>query len=107
VCKKSVILLVFIVVVLGMFGIQTVYGENGTNEVNSSSSSLQVTIGRVSGSAGTEVIVPITLYNVPKSGINNCNFSLEYDTNALEFKSMEAGAIVTLPVANLSLDTEL
>lgn len=85
-----------------MFGIQNAYGENTISHINSSSSSLQVTIGRVSGKAGQEMVVPITFYNVPKSGINNCNFTLEYDTNALEFKSMEAGPIVSLPIANFA-----
>ncbi len=88
--------------ILGMFGIQNVYGENAISQINSSSSNLQVTIGRVSGKAGQEAVVPITFYNVPKSGINNCNFALEYDTNALEFKSMEAGSIVSLPIANFA-----
>ncbi|MDP4179853.1 MAG: cohesin domain-containing protein, partial [Bacillota bacterium] len=61
---------------------------------------LKVNIGKVQGVAGSEVSVPVTFSDIPDIGINNCNFSLSYDTNALEFVSTEAGSIVPLPIAD-------
>ncbi|MDP4180806.1 MAG: cohesin domain-containing protein [Bacillota bacterium] len=60
---------------------------------------VKVDVGNVTG-MGQEVTVPINFSNVPEQGINNCDFKLSYDSNALSVIGVEAGDIVTIPAAN-------
>ncbi|HEX9060792.1 MAG TPA: cohesin domain-containing protein, partial [Clostridia bacterium] len=59
------------------------------------------TIGTVKGAVGDTVLVPVTFNKIP-SGINNCDFSITYDSTALSLTSVDAGSIVTNPTVNFS-----
>ena len=64
---------------------------------------LGVTIGKVSGSIGNTVTVPITLTNVSKVGnIGTCNFYINYDGKKLEAQKVTAGSIVKNAAVNFS-----
>ncbi len=55
---------------------------------------LTVTIGTVQGSVGSTVQVPINFTGVPSSGINSCDFGLQYDPDSLDILSVSAGSIL-------------
>jgi len=63
---------------------------------------VDIIIGSIQGSPGSTVKVPINIENIPGIGINNCDFTLKFDSNVLEFDSFEGGSIVPVPNANLS-----
>ncbi len=65
------------------------------------SPTLTITIGNVSGNIGDTVTVPVTFHNL-KGNLNNCDFALSYDSNAVELTSVEAGGIVTSPSVNFT-----
>jgi len=59
-----------------------------------------VKVGIVEGKPGKTVEVPVYFINVPQSGIDHCNFTLEYDKEALEIIACRAGSITKNPVRN-------
>lgn len=48
----------------------------------------------VSGSKGSDVILTISIKNVPSSGINSGDFFVEYDIRKFKYVSFEAGSII-------------
>ncbi|MFI5360053.1 MAG: cohesin domain-containing protein, partial [Halanaerobiales bacterium] len=56
-----------------------------------------IAVGTVSAEEGETITVPIRLVNVPAAGINNADFIIGYDRNALEAVSVSAGEIVPRP----------
>ncbi len=59
-----------------------------------SGDAVKVVVGKVSGTVGQEVRIPITFSSVPKNGLANCDFSLKYDSSVLTIVDVEAGDIV-------------
>lgn len=66
------------------------------------SGELNVTIANVQGRAGETVTVPVSFAGVPASGINNCDFELSYDPNAIDVTEVTAGSIIINPASNFS-----
>lgn len=80
--------IMMILLLFNLFGNCFAYGEETRDCVS-------VSIGNASGTIGQEVVVPIDFSNVPSEGINNCDFRIKYDTQALELVSVDPGEIVT------------
>ena len=59
-----------------------------------SGDAVKVVVGKVSGTVGQEVRIPITFSSVPKNGLVGCDFSLKYDSSVLTIVDVEAGDIV-------------
>ena len=59
-----------------------------------SGDALEVVIGKVTGTVGQEVRIPITFKEVPKDGIVNCDFSLIYDSSVLNVTDVEYGDVI-------------
>ncbi|MDP4176945.1 MAG: cohesin domain-containing protein [Bacillota bacterium] len=53
-----------------------------------------ITIGKVAGTAGATVVVPVTIKNVPTAKLDALNFIVKYDSTKLTFVSAAAGSIV-------------
>lgn len=60
-----------------------------------------ITIGSVSGTLGSTVIVPISIKTVPEKGIGSCNFNIKYDTEILEAVEVTPGDAIGKNTANL------
>jgi len=65
---------------------------------------VDIIIDSIQGNPGSTVKVPINIENIPSIGINNCDFTLKFDSDVLEFDSYESGDIVPIPIANLSVN---
>ncbi|HEX9062639.1 MAG TPA: cohesin domain-containing protein, partial [Clostridia bacterium] len=96
--KVKVILCVLLALLTGLANLGGVYASSIDSSV-SKPSSLTVNIGKVSGGIGDTVTVPVTFNNL-NSKLNNCDFVLSYDNNAVELTSVKAGDIVTNPSVN-------
>ena len=69
-------------------------------------SATKFTIGKVTGKAGSEVEVPLTLEGVPDVAITTCDMTIVYDTSILEYVGYEAGSIVKSANENLEINKE-
>ena len=58
-------------------------------------SSMQVNLAEVTGEPGSIVTVPLTLKNVPASGIYTCNFRVTYDPQIFTSVSIQQGNLIT------------
>lgn len=58
---------------------------------------LQVSIGSVSGEPGSTVSVPVTLKNVPSSGIYSCNFRVDFSPKELSVIGITPGSLIINP----------
>lgn len=85
---------VVLVLLLSMASATTVYATN-TTEIN---------FGKSYGRAGDEVIVPVTITNNP--GIAAFRFRVFYDTDSLEFISVEKGDVLTNGTITNTTDAE-
>jgi hypothetical protein len=85
-----------------MHSISPIFLSGSIDVSDVSLSKLKIKVGNVEGIAGREVNVPVTFTDIPDNGINNCNFTISYDSDALEFLSTEAGNIIPLAVADYS-----
>jgi hypothetical protein len=54
-----------------------------------------VIIDTVTGKAGDTVEIPIRFKDVPSSGINNCDFRVNYDDSILTIEKVDVGPLVT------------
>ena len=68
-------------------------------------SAMKLVIGKVSGKAGTEVEVPVTLEGVA-DGVSAADMTIAYDASKLEYVSGEAGSIVINPDVNFGINKE-
>jgi hypothetical protein len=72
---------------------------------------VSIAIGNARGEAGNEISIPVTFDDVPKSGINNCDFKISYDSTVLQIKAVEAGSIIASSatdfVANYSKEGQI
>lgn len=66
----------------------------------------QVNIGSTNGYTGDLVDIPVSFSNVPASGIQAIDMTLNYDGNQLEYVSYATGSIVSCPSDNFSLIKE-
>lgn len=89
---KKALSIMLIFVILSTIGGSVVYGKD-LDPVN-------VRTGSGTAFIGGEITIPITFLNVPSAGINNCDFEIEYDSNAFEVVSVSAGNIVEMPIVN-------
>jgi hypothetical protein len=64
----------------------------------------KVVIGNVTGEAGKEVVVPITIEGIPASGVATADMTVEYDADKLEYVSGAPGSIVTNPDVNFGIN---
>ncbi|MDQ2087129.1 S-layer homology domain-containing protein [Herbivorax sp. ANBcel31] len=76
-----------------------------SNSLTFASGDMEIKVSTVQGKPGDTVEVPVKFLNVPDSGINNCDFMLNYDQNVLEVDEVRAGSIITNPGVNLGLNT--
>ena len=66
----------------------------------------KVVVGTVDGALGNNVAVPVSLVNVPATGISTADMTISYDATNLEYVSSEAGSIVTNPTTNFAINKE-
>lgn len=59
-------------------------------------------IGAVEGKAGDTLIIPISLKNIPASGISSLDLKFKYDSNLIDIVSVAPGSIIANPKANFS-----
>lgn len=59
--------------------------------------SMQVSLDIVRGEKGTTVIVPLTVKNVPASGIYTCSFWVNFDSNIFSSVSITPGELIVNP----------
>nr|AAF06108.1 hydrophobic protein A [Clostridium cellulovorans 743B] len=85
---------------------ETVSNPGQSSEVKASNESVSVAIGEVNGSVGSEIIVPVTITDTPKSGIGSCDFKVNYDTTALELIEITPGDVLVNPEANFSSSSD-
>ncbi len=53
----------------------------------------EISIGKVSGSTGSTVTIPVKLNKLPEKGIGSFNFNIKYDKDALEVAEVKPGEI--------------
>lgn len=61
-----------------------------------------ITVGNAEGLVGSTVKIPVSFLNGAALAVNNIDFKLAYDPNALELISIDPGEIVTDPAVNFS-----
>ena len=61
-----------------------------------------ITVGNAEGLVGSTVKIPVSFLNGAALAVNNIDFKLAYDPNALELISIDPGEIVTYPAVNFS-----
>lgn len=67
------------------------------------SNDLTISIGTLTATAGSDVVVPIKLSGqLPSSGIDLGRFYVYYDATVLEYKSTSAGSIITNAASNFT-----
>ena len=78
-----------------------------TTQPNVPSDGVVVEIGKVTGSVGTTVEIPVYFRGVPSKGIANCDFVFRYDPNVLEIIGIDPGDIIVDPNPTKSFDTAI
>jgi len=68
-------------------------------------SAMKLVIGDVTGKAGSEVVVPLSLEGV-SDGVSTADMAIAYDTDILEYVSAEAGSIITNAETNFAINLE-
>ncbi|GKX67106.1 cohesin domain-containing protein [Inconstantimicrobium mannanitabidum] len=59
-------------------------------------------IGAVEGKAGDTLVIPVSLKNIPVSGISSLDLKFKYDSNLIDIVSVAPGSIIANPKANFS-----
>lgn len=54
---------------------------------------VQISVGKVSASAGQKFSVDVSLANIPAPGIQCCDFAIKYDSSLITIDSVEAGEL--------------
>jgi uncharacterized secreted protein with C-terminal beta-propeller domain len=115
--KKAHIIIIAIVVVVLLTGIIILVQKKATGNKNENiivtdsdseiavsnffSDKINVTIGSVSGMAGSTVTVPVSFDTITESGVGCCNFSIVYDNTKVEIEEVVAGDILGSSKDNL------
>jgi hypothetical protein len=66
------------------------------------SKAITMTVGKVTGKPGDNVIVPINFGNTATNNVLGTNFSVGYDSSLLDVVSVASGAIVLNPTTNFA-----
>lgn len=86
-CNKVwCIVTIAILIVFGMFG-----------SITYASDSMQVSLAVLRGEKGTTVTVPLTVKNVPASGIYTCNFWVNFDPKIFSSVTITPGELIINP----------
>lgn len=68
-----------------------------STNVKAAETGMEVVIGSSTGVPGQLVAIPVEFNNVPSSGINNCDFVLNYDPAQLTVESVDPGTLMSNP----------
>ena len=71
-----------------------------------STTGFTVSVDSVRGNVGEQVVVPVSLANVPSNGISTADMTITYDASKLEYVGGAAGSIVTDPSTNFAINKE-